>query len=379
MLLGSVIGAVTLVGVAVAALNDPWVQSRLDALMARDQTAAGTQVVVVDTPAEPLQAAPLASESLPPELPAAPLDRASPADGIPTPAPPAMANLEPADPGSVNPEEPETLTEGPTIASAPPTGSLDIGSETGPRGSQASDLATVLDSERLVRLMDDLTQTAPSSAPSMAIAPARPAQPAIVDRTGELMEGLFEARENYRSGDHPAALALYEDLAAAFPSDTQVLEGLIRARTATGDLLGARSDFDRLADLAPEDAELLQRAVAPAALAAPALFEPSLARLAERHGDDAGLLGLLGQMRFRLGQPEEAIGLLERAWRLSPDDPRLLFNLAVAYDSSGQSGAALEAYQRALRSDSRLARPTLDHAGIIRRVTFLSSVSREEG
>lgn len=48
----------------------------------------------------------------------------------------------------------------------------------------------------------------------------------------------------------------------------------------------------------------------------------------------------------------EALFRFEQAARLAPNDPKVLNNLAVAYEALGRFDLALEAYQKAVRSSS---------------------------
>lgn len=51
-----------------------------------------------------------------------------------------------------------------------------------------------------------------------------------------------------------------------------------------------------------------------------------------------------------LDQPDQAVAWYQKAERLKPGDPRLLFNTAVALDQSGQYGPAVTYYQNYLKS-----------------------------
>lgn len=74
-------------------------------------------------------------------------------------------------------------------------------------------------------------------------------------------------------------------------------------------------------------------------------------------GDGAGLTpSAESQMEFgvRMAQQglwSEALFRFQQAIRVSPRNPRVLNNLAVAYEATGQFDQALDAYQRALQVD----------------------------
>jgi Flp pilus assembly protein TadD len=62
----------------------------------------------------------------------------------------------------------------------------------------------------------------------------------------------------------------------------------------------------------------------------------TLAPLAAAESQDATALRLLGLCRLRLGDPTEALALLERAHHLAPGDPWTRFHLAIGLQAVGR-------------------------------------------
>jgi adenylate cyclase len=81
----------------------------------------------------------------------------------------------------------------------------------------------------------------------------------------------------------------------------------------------------------------------------------------------------LGETVKRVGRPEEAIGLIEKAMRLNPHYPPFyLFQLGEAYRYVGRYEEAIAAYKRVLTHNSNLL-PA--HLGL---ATIYSELGREE-
>jgi len=86
-------------------------------------------------------------------------------------------------------------------------------------------------------------------------------------------------------------------------------------------------------------------------LLAPAL-QPGLAEAKNKGGESAGSQLSFGVRMAQRGLWGEALFRFEQAARLAPEDPKVLNNLAVAYEALGRFDLALDAYQRAVRSNS---------------------------
>ncbi len=70
---------------------------------------------------------------------------------------------------------------------------------------------------------------------------------------------------------------------------------------------------------------------------------------------------------LELGQPAEAVALLEQATQLRPNDADLWNDLGLAHEASGDTQAALRSYETAIRTDPRVAEPHLNLAILLMR------------
>jgi tetratricopeptide (TPR) repeat protein len=77
--------------------------------------------------------------------------------------------------------------------------------------------------------------------------------------------------------------------------------------------------------------------------------EPLLKRYVALYPSDKNAVAQLGQLMGNIGDPKSQIAYYEKASRLSPHDPILLYNLAVAYDKAGNAKEALSAYNDFLK------------------------------
>jgi tetratricopeptide (TPR) repeat protein len=200
------------------------------------------------------------------------------------------------------------------------------------------------------------------------------------------------------TGRDDASLRAFEAAVARARGDSAAHLGRGLARAALGDLEGAREDFRRAAELAPNDAEpllalgdlLREAGHVDAAIAtyreaiaredadaaswvklgnALALVEQwapaarAFREATERAPDLAAARNGLGAALIHLDRRADARAELERAAALDPIDPNPLMNLAVLAERSGDRRAARAAWARVLErapesayAQARLAR-----------------------
>ena len=79
------------------------------------------------------------------------------------------------------------------------------------------------------------------------------------------------------------------------------------------------------------------------------------------------------EKRYREGRFQDAVDLLNEAYRLDPS-PVLLYNIARAYESLGDSGHAIDAYRKYLESDPKAA----DRGAIEQRLATLERQQRAQ-
>jgi tetratricopeptide (TPR) repeat protein len=96
----------------------------------------------------------------------------------------------------------------------------------------------------------------------------------------------------------------------------------------------------------------------------PAAAALSIQALAEGVEHPA-VLNLAASARHEEGRYEEAVELLKRARKLSPQDPHVLNSLGICLKALGRLPAALEAYDAALRADPRMAAAHCNRASVL--------------
>jgi tetratricopeptide (TPR) repeat protein len=77
-------------------------------------------------------------------------------------------------------------------------------------------------------------------------------------------------------------------------------------------------------------------------------------KILKSHSDHAEATHLFGVLRLQQGNPEEAVGLIERAVTLQPDVAAMHVNLGAAYRANTEASKAEIAYRKALNLDSSL-------------------------
>jgi Tfp pilus assembly protein PilF len=124
----------------------------------------------------------------------------------------------------------------------------------------------------------------------------------------------------------------------------------------------SRSEQDLVAvrQLALRGSEAMQRGDA---VEAERCFEDAIAR----YPQDERCHALLAELRKKQGRSEESTAHLERAVRLSGDDPRLLVELGAGLLEQGQDDSALDCVRRALRQDASSADAWTLYARALRR------------
>lgn len=162
----------------------------------------------------------------------------------------------------------------------------------------------------------------------------------ITGEEGELDEALQELKELREA--HPgeeASIAAVEGHLLRFhrrleasveaydrgldrvPDEKDLLYGRGLSRAELGDVDGAEEDFRRVLELAPDDAHALNALGYTLADAGRKLEEARelIERALEQEPDSAPILDSMGWVLYRLGQPQEALEYLERAFEKSGD------------------------------------------------------------
>ncbi len=197
-----------------------------------------------------------------------------------------------------------------------------------------------------VLVLDPARLTQPPPAPVEGPSPAeKAAQLALVEALRTRIEaGQFREAVDLVGG-HPELASSAQAVALASRAYLEV----VRSRSTSGDLAGARELVDAGRAFAPRDVGLAEAQARVSA--AQGRDEDALASWAEASSfapEDAGLARAHAMALSRLGRPAEALPILERLAGRSPDDAPLAALAAATALAAGDSGAARRHAERAM-------------------------------
>jgi tetratricopeptide (TPR) repeat protein len=166
----------------------------------------------------------------------------------------------------------------------------------------------------------------------------------------QLEERFFEANKLTREQKTDAALEAYRAIAKDYDDHWLAHFYIALILSQRGDLEGARAALEKALASYPEAAEarmLLGRVLRQLGDSEAALRE--LRKASERLPKNADLFFQIGQLLLNQTppDPEQAIKALDHAAILAPNQPRYQMALGRAYELSGDSDKALEAYKKA--------------------------------
>lgn len=164
---------------------------------------------------------------------------------------------------------------------------------------------------------------------------------------------LAAAHAALEAGQLDAARAHYIHALRQAPTAVEARNGVAVVLLRQGDAAGAASWFRAALEVSPDDPVAHAALYSLGAETAPA-SEDRLRRLLGRHPDAAALHLALGNLLARQDRWAEAQDAYFRAYTFNPDEPDVLFNLAVGLDHLRQRSAA-GFYARAL--EAALLRP----------------------
>ncbi len=174
-------------------------------------------------------------------------------------------------------------------------------------------------------------------------------------KTADNHVGLIteEAQLVEKSGDVPGARKLLEDAQAKRPDD----QDLVYARASLEDRNGgtdkAVAIMQELLDGDPDNVMALNFIGYSLASRGVELTraEKLLAHAVELKPDDGYVLDSYGWLQVQQKQLDKAVTTLERADRLAPDEPEILYHLGETYARRGDGTRAKELFNRALTLD----------------------------
>lgn len=178
----------------------------------------------------------------------------------------------------------------------------------------------------------------PSKNPSAAAPLAKAPAPATVQ----------QARAALQQGDLKQAYREYQRVLAAEPANRAALHGLAEIASSQGQEDIARRYWQRALQTDPHDLRAEVGLIGLQARQAPQEAEARLQDLLAKQSEKALLHYALGNLQASQSRWPEAQQAFLQAYRIEPDNPDYLFNLAVSFDALHQPQQALRFYHLAL-------------------------------
>ena len=207
------------------------------------------------------------------------------------------------------------------------------------------------------------------SAPPRRSARKRPATTVRIEQHGNPMDLILkDAYDAYQTGMDERAQTLYLQALKLDSRNIDTLLGLAAIAQRRGADSIAVQYYSQVLELDPRDP------VANAGLSALTTGENSESRLKLlliEQPDSSALHFALGNRYVEQGRWPEAQQSYFNAYKLSPNNAELAFNLAVSLDKLGQKAVAAQYYQRALDLDTGSVKH-FDHGQISQRIEDLS-------
>jgi tetratricopeptide (TPR) repeat protein len=173
-------------------------------------------------------------------------------------------------------------------------------------------------------------------------------------------------------GDHDMALGFYDRALQQEPRSVLAQLGRGAALQKLGRLDEARSAYERVLKIDPNNREALTNLTAIVAEREPGEALRRLQELEREYPSFSPIKAQIGLVYARLGSFEPALDYLRRAVSLTPDAPMYHYNLALVLDRLNRPQQAIASYERVL-SAAALGRlgPEVPTVDIERRVRYL--------
>lgn len=167
--------------------------------------------------------------------------------------------------------------------------------------------------------------------------------------------GLLRLHGSLAASDAPAALALAESWLKTHPGDVTVRRAVADGQARAGNLVAARSGYEKLLALQPDDAETLNNLANVLVLAR----DPGALKVAEqalaKNPIAPHILGTTDWAAFKAGQPDRALQLLRDARLRDPANPDTRYFLGAVLASTGRNTEAREELEAAMRGGEKFA------------------------
>lgn len=169
---------------------------------------------------------------------------------------------------------------------------------------------------------------------------------------------------------------MYRDALARDPGHTGAVINLAAAYIAVSDFARAIPVLDTAGALAPDNPQvLINRAIAEIGLGQPERALAHIDMAEKMNGAPPWEIAFHRSVALsRLGRFDEAIAGYRKAEMLQPNDPRLLFNIALVYDSLADFPTAVKYYTRFLEHGAVSSDETTAVQARIRELTAFIAV-----
>ncbi|MDK9703147.1 MAG: tetratricopeptide repeat protein [Sulfuritalea sp.] len=199
---------------------------------------------------------------------------------------------------------------------------------------------------------DDATAKAPAPPRRARPPPAEPAEsdgPVHVTKAPlQVNPALMRGFEAFNRGDLAMAQVEYERAQKMDPRNTDILHGLAAIAVRQGRADEAESIYRRITEADPQDAVAMAALINSRGQIDPGAAESRLKSLAAAQPELAAPHFSLGNLYARHGRWAEAQQAYFRAHNAEPDNPDILYNLAISLEHLRQNKLAAQYYSQAI-------------------------------
>ena len=186
-------------------------------------------------------------------------------------------------------------------------------------------------------------------AASPAASPSEPDGPIRVTKAPlKVNPALMRGFDAFNRGDLALAQSEYEHAQKADPRNTDVLHGLAAIAVRQGRLDQAEALYRRIAEADPHDTVAMSALINMRGQIDPSTAESRLKTLAADQPELAAPQFSLGNLYARHGRWNEAQQAYFRAYSAEPDNPDIIYNLAISLEHLRQNKLAAQYYGQAI-------------------------------
>lgn len=168
------------------------------------------------------------------------------------------------------------------------------------------------------------------------------------DNSPEVALRLFQA--HYGAGELGKGIAFLDKWQRDNPGHTAVMRTLADAQLRSGNLHAARSGYEQLHKLQPDNADVLNNLAQTAFKQNDKTASGYAEKAVALRPGDPGIIDTLGWILVRQGQLERGLAMLRDARLRNPGDPEIRYHLASALSQSGRKSEAKDELSQALKA-----------------------------